>query len=149
MIDIEAQDNIHVLQKSLEANSWSFLSIEKSRLFKKLLFLKNIKDRYGKCYYGVKTALNDAFITPNKLSSSEHLKPILEGKEIKKWNTQPATQNLILFESKWTNKEYQNLNSEAEKLDALTADYPKIFEHLMSFQERAKSVTTKEIIGGN
>lgn len=137
VINIEVHENIKVVQESLDPSSWSFLSAEKSQLFKKLLSLDNVRDKFGKCYYGVKTALNDAFITQSKLPFSEHIKPIFEGKEIKKWNTPQATQNLILFKSKWTNTAYPNIKSEEEKLEQLSKDYTTIFSHLIPFKERA------------
>ena len=138
VINIEFHDSINVLQDSLNPNSWSFLSAEKSQLFKKLSTLKTVRDRFGKCYYGVKTALNDAFISRKDFQSSDHIKPIFEGKEIKKWNTQKATQNLILFKSKWTNEKYPDINSEDEKLEKLSNEFPVIFSHLLPFKERAK-----------
>lgn len=137
VINIEVHGSINIFQDSLDPNSWSFLSAEKSQLFKKLLSIKTVRDRFGKCYYGVKTALNDAFISQNTFPSSEHIKPILEGKEIKKWNTQRASQNLILFKSKWTNETYKYINSETEKLEKLLIDFPFIFSHLIPFKDRA------------
>jgi len=137
VINIEVHESINVLQDSLEPDSWSFLSAEKSQLFKKLISAKTVRDKFGKCYYGVKTALNDAFISQNVFPLNEHIKPIFEGKEIKKWNTQKATQSLILFESKWTNEKYPYINSEDEKLEKLSSDFPVIFSHLIPFKERA------------
>lgn len=137
LINLDVHNSINVLQDSLEPDSWSFLSAEKSQLFKKLLSEKTIRDKFGKCYYGVKTALNDAFISRNTFELSEHIKPILEGKEIKKWNTQEASQSLILFESKWTNRNYPDINSEVELVEELSKDFPEIFSHLIPFKERA------------
>jgi hypothetical protein len=137
VINIEVHENINVLQQTLAPSSWSFLSAEKALIFEKILPLKTVRDKFGKCYYGVKTALNDAFISQNTFELSEHIKPILEGKEIKKWNTQKASQSLILFESKWTDKNYPDINSANEKLEELSKDFPDIFSHLISFKERA------------
>lgn len=137
VINVEVHDSINVLQQSLEPNSWSFLSAEKSQLFKKIISLDTVRDKFGKCYYGVKTALNDAFISQITFELSEHIKPILEGKEIKKWNTQEASQSLILFESKWTNRNYPDINSEDEMIEELSKDFSKIFSHLIPFKERA------------
>lgn len=135
VINIEVHESINVLQESLEPNSWSFLSDEKAKLFKKLLSLKTVKDVFGKSYRGLITGLNDAFITQNNFNDNNHIKPIFECKEIKKWNTQEATQNLILFESKWTNKKYSDINSEDGKLEKLSKDFPVIFSQLMPFKE--------------
>lgn len=137
VIDIDNHLNIEVLQKSLEPNSWSFLSVGKANVLNKILQHTNLREKYGKCYYGVKTALNDAFIINNDWSFSEHIKPILEGKEIKKWNVEKVQQKLILFKSKWTNEIYANKLSEDEKLESLAKDFPEIFNHLLPLKERA------------
>jgi len=138
VIDIDSHQAIKVLHASLESNSWSFLSAEKSKLVKRISALKTIKELYGKCYYGVKTALNDAFIVNNDWKVSEHIKLILEGKEIKKWNVSKKEQKLILFKSKWTNSTYVDINNEEDKLLQLTQDFPNIFNHLLPFTQRAK-----------
>ncbi|MCB0463333.1 MAG: hypothetical protein KDC81_11570, partial [Flavobacteriaceae bacterium] len=41
------------------------------------------------------------------------------------------------FKSKWTNETYANKLSEDEKLESLTKDFPRIFNHLLPFKERA------------
>ena len=138
VIDIDNHQNIEVLQDGLESNSWSFLSVGKSKLIKRISELKTIRESFGKCYYGVKTALNDAFIVKNDWKEGEHIKLILEGKEIKKWNVSKKEQKLILFKSKWTNQAYPNIKSEDDKLFKLKQDFPNIFNHLIPFSERAK-----------
>lgn len=72
------------------------------------------------------------------MGDNSHIKPIFEGKEVKKWHTQKATQNLILFESKWTNDSYKEELNEEEKLASLSKDFPQIISHLFPFKERAK-----------
>ena len=138
VIDIDNHQYIDVLQESLESNSWSFLSAGKSKLIKRISKLKTIRESFGKCYYGVKTALNDAFIVNKDWKEDEHIKLILEGKEIKKWNVSKKEQKLILFKSKWTNQAYPNIHSEDDKLFKLKQDFPDIFKHLIPFSERAK-----------
>jgi type I restriction-modification system DNA methylase subunit len=137
VIDIDIENKIGVLQNSLDSSSWSFSSIEKSKILNKISQFPNLRKVYGKCYYGVKTALNDAFIVNNTWTYSEHIKPILEGKEIKKWNVQKAQQKLILFKSKWTNEVYPEKSTEEDKLNALLRDFPEIFNHLLLYKERA------------
>uniref|UniRef100_UPI00404A2BF3 Eco57I restriction-modification methylase domain-containing protein n=1 Tax=Gelidibacter sp. TaxID=2018083 RepID=UPI00404A2BF3 len=137
VIDIDIENKIGVLQNSLDSSSWSFSSIEKSKILNKISQFPNLRKVYGKCYYGVKTALNDAFIVNNTWTYSEHIKPILEGKDIKKWNVQKAQQKLILFKSKWTNEVYPEKSTEEDKLNALLRDFPEIFNHLLLYKERA------------
>ncbi|PKD21807.1 restriction endonuclease subunit M [Salegentibacter salinarum] len=138
VVNIEVHQSIDVLQESLNVSSWSFLSAEKGKLFRKLASLKTVKEIFGKSYRGLITGLNEAFIIQEDICNKNHIKPIFEGKEIKKWSTQEATQNLILFESKWTNEVYPNLETEDDKLKSLKNDYPKIFKNLTPFIEPAK-----------
>jgi len=135
--DISANPSVEVLQQSLDFKSWAFLPKEKFSVFEKLSSLKRIKDIYGKCYYGVKTALNEAFIIKADLEVSEHLKYIYEGKEIKKWITPQPSQKLILFKNGWTRGYYGENFTEQEYLKKLQIQYPEIMNNLLSFEEKA------------
>lgn len=86
VIDIAEHECVRVAQQLLDSNSWSFLSAKKAKILLKLRQFSTVKQKFGKCYYGVKTALNDAFISDDKFPFGEHIKPIHEGKELKKWN---------------------------------------------------------------
>jgi len=138
VIEIDYHTTINVNQTSLDSSSWSFLSNDQGKIIRKIKKYKTVRDIYGKCYYGVKTALNEAFIVNNKWPISNHIKPILEGKEIKKWNTPSAEQKLILFESKWTRKMY-GTDDEQVLLNNLKIDFPEIFEQLIPFEEKGKN----------
>lgn len=137
VIDIDFHTIIEVAQKSLSTDGWSFLSADKNKLFERLKKLPNVRDQFGKCYYGVKTALNEAFIVQDNFIETNHIKPILEGKEIKKWNTPNASQSLILFKSKWTRENYGD-GDENIFLSKLTSDFSEIMNHLVQFEEKAK-----------
>jgi hypothetical protein len=80
VIDVAEHESINVAQQLLDANSWSFLSAEKAQILLKLQSLSTVKEKFGKCFRGLITGLNDAFITQNQFSSNEHIKPIHEGK---------------------------------------------------------------------
>ncbi len=138
IIDIDNLNSIQVLQHSLNPDSWSFLEKNKALLFEKLNRLPSIREKYGKCFYGVKTALNEAFIVRKEWPVSKHIKYIYEGKEIKKWNTPPPEQKLILFESKWTKSYYDIEVTEKIALEKMLTEYPKTMEHLIPFEEKAK-----------
>jgi hypothetical protein len=137
-IDIALHKNVIVLQNSLENSSWSFLPKENVGLFQKLNSFKSVREKYGKCYYGVKTALNEAFIIEANWPISHHLKMIYVGKEIKKWKTPNPQQKLILFPSGWTKGKYGLETSEVEALSLLKKDFPEIINHLMPFEEIGK-----------
>lgn len=138
IIDIEEHVSINVEQKSLEPQSWSFLAKESVNLFNRLAKLPTVRASYGKCYYGVKTALNEAFIVQNDWTLSEHVKKIYEGKELKKWNTPPANQKLIIFQSGFTKQEYGEEIEEEEAWSELSCDFPEICSYLKPFEEKGK-----------
>ncbi|MCL6259162.1 BREX-1 system adenine-specific DNA-methyltransferase PglX [Aquiflexum sp. TKW24L] len=137
-IDIALHKNVIVPQNSLKNSSWSFLPKENVGLFQKLNSFKSVREKYGKCYYGVKTALNEAFIIEANWPISHHVKMIYEGKEIKKWKTPDPQQKLILFPSGWTKIKYGTYIQEDDALSLLKKDFPEIINHLMPFEEGGK-----------
>ncbi len=139
VIDIDTHELVQVNQFSLEPASWNFLSIEANLLIERIKEHSTVRKQYGKCYYGVKTALNEAFLISNDQAElGEHVKFIYEGKEIKKWNTPTPQQKLILFESKWTKKSYGDDINEEEAFEAVQGDFPELVRHLIKFEEKAR-----------
>ncbi len=138
IIDIDLHSYVTVEQKTLDKINWSFKSKSAVNLVSKLKHNKSVKEIYGKCYYGVKTALNEAFIIPKTYEIGEHIKPIFEGKELSKWVNSESVQQLILFESKWTKKEYGDDITEESGLQKLSNDYPNLLNHILPLKERAK-----------
>jgi type I restriction-modification system DNA methylase subunit len=138
VIDIDLHHSVTVEQNSLEKSNWSFKNKSAVNLISKLKENKTVREIYGKCYYGVKTALNEAFIIPKAYEVGEHVKPIFEGKDLSKWISPDSIQQLILFESKWTKKEYGDDITEEIGLQKLSNDYPKLLSHILPLEERAK-----------
>ncbi len=98
----------------------------------------------GRFYRGIITGLNEAFIvdktTHDNLiaehsSSSDILKPLLRGKDIKRWNINYAEQYLIKIESSenvihpWSGKS----DKEAEKI--FSSNYPAVYKWLNSYRK--------------
>lgn len=138
VIDIDLHQYVIVEQSSLEKSNWSFKSKSAVELISKLNKNKTVKEQYGKCYYGVKTALNEAFIIPKSYEVGEHVKTIYEGKELSKWVNSESVQQLILFKSKWTKGEYGSNITEETGLDKLSNDFPKLLSHILPLVDRAK-----------
>jgi len=138
VIDIDFHDSVIVAQNSLDKENWSFKNKLAVQLIDKLKRNKTVREIYGKCYYGVKTALNEAFIIPKTFQTGEHVKPIFEGKKLAKWVSPESVQQLILFESKWTKKKYGDEISEESALQHLQKDYPELINQILPFEERAK-----------
>jgi len=136
-IDIEQNKVEAILQDSLEDKNWSFLSVVKNNVITKLKEFNSVKSIYGKCFYGIKTALNDAFITESSLSLSEQVKIIYEGKDLSKWSSRNTEKKLILFPKGYTKSKYgENINEEVA-LASMIKDFPKLMEILLPFEQRA------------
>ena len=101
---IESAPTKQVEQNSLNSNNWSFQDAVMSKIVTKISQYKTIKEQYGKCYYGIKTALNNAFIIDENTrqeiisqdgASAELIKPIYEGKDLHKWHNPQLQKYLI------------------------------------------------------
>ena len=134
-------------QQELTAEGWRLEQPEVLRLLEKIRKAGKLLGEYveGKLYYGIKTGLNEAFVvdraTRDKLiaedpSSADILKPLLRGRDVKRWQINFADQYLIKIESSinkkhpWSDED----NDEAEKIFAKT--YPAINTHFEKFRKR-------------
>ena len=133
-VEISAALHKTVGQSGLDTNNWAFQCEEMVSVIRKMNLYKTIREQYGKCYYGVKTALNDAFIIDEKkkkeliaqdINSSEILKPIYEGRDLHKWYNSPLPKYLICSHNGY------------EEVAAINIDnYPAIKNHLFSFEPK-------------
>ena len=121
-----------VEQDGLEVDNWSFQSAETSRVRKKIMAFKTIKDQYGKCYRGLLTGLNEAFIINEQTreliksqdaKSEELIKPIYEGKDLQKWCNRQLPKYLIC-----THNGYESVPA----IDI--EEYPAVKEYLDGFE---------------
>jgi len=122
---------------SLLADHWNFALAEGNDILEKMKGHKTIRDIYGKCYRGILTGLNEAFVVNRKISESEVLKPVFEGKDIRKWHSGIPDKWMIAFESKSTRKMFGE-GDESFFENKMKEVYPEIFRHLMPFKERAQ-----------
>jgi hypothetical protein len=139
-----------MLQKELTGNGWQLESPSVLRLLEKLRNTGKPLGDYvdGRIYYGIKTALNEAFVvdrtTRDRLiaecsSSADLLKPYFRGKDIKRWTTDFAELYLIKIESSenvhhpWSGKP----EAEAENIFART--YPAIYNWFKTFHQQLKN----------
>lgn len=103
-IEIDNAPRVEVAQSSLKVESWAFHSILAAKIMEKICQHQTVKAQFGKCYYGVKTGLNEAFVideeTKNQLiaenkKSVEIIKPFYEGKDLSKWTNAEIGKYLI------------------------------------------------------
>lgn len=119
----------YIKQSQLTKGSWQFENDQLAQLRQKIIANKpTLKEVYGSPCRGVVTGFNEAFIidrtTRDNLikedpKSIEILKPILEGKDIKKWHSEPRDLWLI----------FTRRGVDIEQ-------YPAIKEYLLQFKER-------------
>ena len=126
-----------VKQKQLNNNAWNFSGKVEANLLNRISGHKKLIDHFGKCYYGIKTGLNEAFIIVSDEENVEILKPIIEGKELKKWISPHPVKKLISFKCKSTKALYGNL-SEEDAFVKISNQYPDLFNQLSRFKVQAK-----------
>lgn len=123
---------IDVEQSSLVSSAWNFLNDKEQNVISKITKHKPILEQFGKCYYGIKTSLNEAFVTTNDLGNTDVLKPVYDGKDIKKWSAPDPSKKMIVFKSKST-KQLFGETSEEEAFKKMAKKYPRIMEYLKPF----------------
>lgn len=127
---------IEVAQDKLNTTAWNFISPKEQYTLEKIGNYQPLRELYGKCYYGIKTALNEAFITNIDLGDYPIIKDVYEGKDMKKWASPIPDKKMIVFESRSTKKAFGDL-TEDEALIKMQENYPEIFSHLEPFTEKA------------
>lgn len=125
-----------IVQETLNSSSWNFINSIEQTLLTRIQSNKTVLELYGKCYYGIKTGLNEAFVTEEKLGDYAALKDVYDGKDIRKWASPPPFKRMIIFESKSTSAQFGKLE-ESIALNKMKEIYPEIFQHLERFKEKA------------
>ncbi len=125
-------------QSALSAAPWHFEGGELLALREKIKAgRKTLREVYGSPLYGIKTGLNRAFVidtaTKEQLcaqdpSSSELLKPFLEGKDVKRWRAESRGLWLV-----YTPKSRIDINN-----------YPAVRDWLLPFKTALEARATKQ-----
>jgi type I restriction-modification system DNA methylase subunit len=125
-------------QRHLDGQSWELEDPRLKALRDKIRAGKlTLKEVYGSPLRGIVTGLNEAFVIDNPTKerlcaedpkSAELLKPFLEGKDIKKWRTEPRGLWLIYIPK--------------NKIDI--DDFPAIRDWLLPFKDRLEKRATKQ-----
>ena len=128
---------IEVAQDKLNSSAWNFINSFEQNVLTKIQSHITIGEKYGKCFRGIITGLNEAFVTEKNLASYTVLKDVYDGKDLKKWTTPRPFKKMIVFESKSTSKIFGQI-SEDLAFEKIKENYPEIFNHLVPFKEKAK-----------
>jgi hypothetical protein len=132
------QYSTRVVQDSLRSDAWEIEDSRLNALRTKIRSCGNtLREVYGSPLYGVKTGLNDAFVidSPTKdricaadPRSTELLRPLLEGKDIKRWRSESRGLWLIYIP-----KNRIDIN-----------DFPQIRKWLEPFRDKLEKRATKQ-----
>jgi type I restriction-modification system DNA methylase subunit len=141
-------------QKALIADGWQLEPQAKRGLLERIRAAGMPLGEFveGKILYGIKTGLNRAYIVStsdkDKLlaghaSSQKLLKPLLMGRDIKRWRIEPDDNWLIQIESS-ENKPHPWSSKSQEEAEAIfQTEYPAIAKHMFQFKEELKKRTDK------
>ncbi len=118
---------VSIPQNSLQSSAWNFHSDAQRCLIEKIQRGKTIRELYGKCYRGIVTGYNHAFIITKEIrsrlihedpKSKELIVPLYEGKDIQKWRSSAIKKYMIAI---YPSRQY-DIN-----------DYPAIKAYLLTF----------------
>ena len=139
-----------VVLNRLSADAWFIGSDAEQRLKEKIERIgKPLKNWDVNIYYGIKTGLNEAFIIDsdkrqeildNCLDEDERrrteaiIKPILRGRDIKRYYYEWAGLWVIVIPAGWTN---ENKNKETAE-NFINNQFPALMNHLKQFETKAK-----------
>jgi len=121
--------------KYLGMDVWNFKTENGNELLLKLRKFKTIFDLFGKSYRGIITGLNEAFIVDGNSLSHNEMRPVYEGKDIKKWISPIQNKWMIVFENKSTSRKFGKLEYNDAK-STMELHYPEVFAHLVKFEEK-------------
>ncbi len=131
----------------LSPNGWALTSPKVLRLLEKLENIGTPLGEYVDGFYrGVVTGCNDAFIIDadtreylidEDAGSNELIKPLLRGRNLRKWKAESANEYLIAIASS-TNREWpwSNTRSTVEAEQIFSEIYPAICSHLRNYRDR-------------
>lgn len=127
---------VDIDQTLLNPDAWNFLNNTEQNVYSKISEHKRLGELYGKCYRGIITGLNEAFITGKDLGSDDILKPVYDGKDLKKWQTTAPFKKMIIFKSKSTKISLGDIDEESA-FNKMEKEYPQIMAHLVPFKKAA------------
>ena len=139
-------DSFMIRQDELKPEGWRLEPPQVLRLLEKLTRAGKPLGEFvnGKLYRGILTGLNEALIvdkpTHDRLiaehaSSAGLLKPILRGRDVKRWQISYADLYLIQIESS-ENKHHPWTGMDAKKAERVFEQcYPAVYRHLMHYRK--------------
>jgi hypothetical protein len=133
-------------QAALNDKGWSLAEEQAQTLLEKIHGVSVPFGEYvkGNIFFGIKTGLNDAFVIDSKTrakliavdrKNEEILKPIVMGRDIKRYEPLPDDHYLILIPKGWTREQ---MGKSRDAWGWLKKNYPAIANHLALFATAAE-----------
>ncbi|TKA97112.1 hypothetical protein FAZ78_07865 [Cereibacter changlensis] len=132
-------------QKALELDGWQLEPQAKRQLLNKISSTGIPLEKFveGRLHYGIKTGFNDAFVIGGDLraqlisedeKSAEVIKPLLRGRDIKRWRVEPKDQWLIFVPWHFPLHETGQISGASDVAEReFEARYPAIYRHLRQY----------------
>lgn len=144
---VSNQNRFDVPYSSLRNEGWSLANSLVYDLLEKIKANKVSLGEYvgDHIYRGILTGLNEAFIIDEQTKarlvaedsrSDEIIKPILAGKDIKRYQNPSAKKHIIVIPSGWTHK---RLGGNKNGFKVLQEFYPAVARHLIQFEKKAQA----------
>ena len=149
-------DNGATMEMPAEGEPWSILSSAELNLKHKIEEVgKPLKDWDINIYYGIKTGCNEAFIIDEfkreelidqDPKSAEIIKPLLRGKDIKKYQSNWANLYLLFIPWHFPLHKDPTISGASEVAEnQFKEDYSSIFNHLLEYKDRLSKRNRSEI----
>ena len=134
-----------VPQKSLGGGSWNLQREEVRKLLSKIHENSDPLSAHLEVplYRGILTGLNEAFILSKEEKEDldyegEHIKPLLKGKDVHRFEVDYNDRYLLRIPSGWTKGE-SGIRDEEEAWEWFSTQFPSLSNHLADFETKAKS----------
>ncbi len=143
----EIGEEDYYVQTDLSKESWTILSPIEKKIKEKIEAIGTpLKDWDININYGIKTGYNEAFIIDGAKKdeliatdpkSAEIIKPILRGRDIKRYKAEFADKWLIFIPWHFPLHKDESIQGASEKAEkAFQEQYPAIYNHLLEHKER-------------
>ena len=145
-LENELNNNGIIIQK-LTKDAWTISGDIEMRIKEKIERIGTpLKDWDIKINYGIKTGFNEAFIIDGKKKdeliaqdpkSAEIIKPILRGRDIKRYKAEFADLWIIFIPWHFPLHKEPSISGNSEKAEkAFQKEYPAIYNHLLKYKEQ-------------
>jgi len=140
------KNSFAVDQNKLKDENWTFESETEQKLKEKIRQYPVVKELFGKCFRGLVTGFNEAFIITSEKrkeiisrnpKEAEVIKPLFEGKDLKKWNSPDIDKWLIFLPWHFPLHEDQSITGASKNAEKqFEIQYPIIYEHVFMYKDK-------------